>query len=135
MDIIDCDVHVLWKSVDELARHLPEPYRTHMKSGRRAFTYSGYYNPIGVRRRDATPPNGGSPGSDPAFTLVDLVDRFGNRGEKVTYVSDWEHLTPYYYHTLVEGVSIPENDLRPVSVTGGLPWEQAVFGNLPIGPV
>lgn len=68
-------------------------------------------------------------------TVNQLVDRFGNEVQNVAYVSDWEHLTPYYYYTLVQGAEMTTDDLRPVYVTGDLPWDQAVFANLPVGPV
>lgn len=74
MLIVDCDVHVRWKSKEELAPHFDEPFRTHFLNGRRAFTYSGYFNQTGPRRRDALPPSGGSAGSDPHFTASHLLD-------------------------------------------------------------
>lgn len=77
MQIIDCDVHVRWKSVEEIAPYFEEPWRTHVSKGRRAYGWNGYFNPIGVRRRDATPPGGGDPGSDPNFLIEDLIDQYG----------------------------------------------------------
>ncbi|MDF1516158.1 MAG: hypothetical protein P1S60_20280, partial [Anaerolineae bacterium] len=71
----------------------------------------------------------------PEVTFAQLVDRFQDKETHASYVSDWEHLTPYFYKTLVEGSAFSREDLNPVYVTGGLPWEQAVFNNLPNGPV
>ncbi len=64
-----------------------------------------------------------------------LVARFRGRGEHAAFVSDWEHLTPYFYHTMVGGVRVDGSDLRPVYVTAVTPWPESVFGNLPLGPV
>jgi len=64
-----------------------------------------------------------------------LVARFEGTGAGAAFVSDWEHLTPFYYHTLVEGLPVAEADLRPVYVTAAQPWPESVFGNLPLGPV
>ena len=64
-----------------------------------------------------------------------LLTRFEGQAENAALVSDWEHLTPYFYHTYVADVRVDEADLRPVYVTGSLPWSEAVFGNLPRGPV
>lgn len=74
--MIDCDVHVRWSSLEELARFLDEPWRTRLLSGYLPYAHNGYQNPLGVHRRDARPRGGGSPGSDPAFTIEDLVDRY-----------------------------------------------------------
>jgi hypothetical protein len=68
-------------------------------------------------------------------TFFDLVNRFKGKANNAAYISDWEHLTPYYYHTMVEGSELNPEDLQPVYVTSGLSWDQAVFANLPKGPV
>lgn len=71
-----------------------------------------------------------------ADAFVDeLQGRFADKGEGAALVSDWEHLTPLFYHTRVEGLSFDEQDLRPVYVTGVTPWIESVFDNLPRGPV
>ncbi len=67
--------------------------------------------------------------------IARLFARFQGKEEGAAFVSDWEHLTPYFYHTYVEGVTVAEADLRPVYVTGALPWPEAVFGSLARGPV
>jgi uncharacterized protein len=76
LEIIDCDVHVRWQAAEELAPYLAEPFRSYLRAGRRPYIYNGYFSPIGVRRRDALPPAGGSPGSDPQFTITDHVQRY-----------------------------------------------------------
>jgi hypothetical protein len=71
-----------------------------------------------------------------ADTFVsELHARFGGRGEAMALVSDWEHLTPFFYHTYVEGTAFSEDDLRPVYVTAVTPWVESVYGNLPLGAV
>jgi hypothetical protein len=67
--------------------------------------------------------------------IADLGARFEGKGEHAALVSDWEHLTPYFYHTYVEGWHIDAEDLRHVYVTSTQPWLESVFGNLPLGPV
>lgn len=64
-----------------------------------------------------------------------LKQRFAGQGEGGALLSDWEHLTPYYYSALVEGQPIDSRDLRPVYVTGAQPWVESVFANLPLGDV
>ncbi len=70
--------------------------------------------------------------------VAGVAERFagqGDAGRDAALVSDWEHLTPYFYHTYVEGLEIDPADMRPVYATGSLPWTEAVFANLPRGPV
>lgn len=63
-----------------------------------------------------------------------LHERFDGQGGGATFVSDWEHLTPYFYHTYVEGLSFRPEDLRYTYVTGATPWVESVFGGLARGP-
>ncbi|MBT8400891.1 MAG: amidohydrolase [Rhodothermia bacterium] len=74
--IIDCDVHVRWRSLEDLAEHLEEPWRSRLLQKRIVHPHNGYPNPIATARRDASPPEGGSPGSSPAFLAKDLLDRY-----------------------------------------------------------
>jgi hypothetical protein len=67
--------------------------------------------------------------------VAGLGARFEGEGERAALVSDWEHLTPYFYHTYVKGCQIDEEDMRHVYVTSTQPWPESVFGNLPLGPV
>lgn len=64
-----------------------------------------------------------------------LIERFAERKAEAALVSDWEHLTPLYYHLLVEDKPLDAEDLRPVFVSGDQPWPESVFANLPQGPV
>ena len=77
MNLIDCDVHPRWRHIDELAAHLDQPWRSYLRRGRVVHPHNGYPNPIATARRDATPPAGGSPGSDPRFTVEDHIERNG----------------------------------------------------------
>ncbi|HQE93589.1 MAG TPA: DUF2723 domain-containing protein [Anaerolineae bacterium] len=71
-----------------------------------------------------------------ADAFVDgLSARFAGRAEGATLASDWEHLTPYFYRSYVEGETFDAADLRLLYVTGSLSWADAVFGNLAAGPV
>ena len=72
---------------------------------------------------------------EPDRFVTRLVERFAGRNEHAAFVSDWEHLTPYFYATYVEGLPVDPADLRPVYVTGASPWPESVFANLPQGPV
>jgi len=72
---------------------------------------------------------------DADASVAALHARFDGQGEGATFVSDWEHLTPYYYYTLVEGLEFAEEDLTHIYVTGATPWVDSVFGSLAQGPV
>lgn len=73
---------------------------------------------------------------DDADAFVDgLFARFAGQGENAVLASDWEHLTPYFYRSLVEGQAFDAVDVRPLYVTASLPWTDVVFGSLPSGPV
>ncbi|MGW5366415.1 amidohydrolase family protein [Actinopolymorpha pittospori] len=63
--VVDTDVHNAFKSKTELLDFLPQEWhRQWAASG----TGGGvYYSPIGLMRRDAVPPGGGTPGNDPAY--------------------------------------------------------------------
>lgn len=75
--LIDTDVHPRWKSLEELARFLAQPWRDKLLSGRLVHPHNGYPNPVATARRDAVPPTGGSAGSDPEFLVGDLINRYG----------------------------------------------------------
>ncbi|MEJ5310408.1 MAG: DUF2723 domain-containing protein [Anaerolineae bacterium] len=71
-----------------------------------------------------------------ADAFVDgLFTRFAGRGEDAVIASDWEHLTPYFYRSLVEGQALNPADARPLYVTTSFTWVDAVFGNLSVSPV
>lgn len=70
--IVDCDVHHVPASPKEFDKYLPEGFRNVPRGG----PSHGYANPIGVMRRDAVPPGGGSPGSDPETMVKQLLDEY-----------------------------------------------------------
>lgn len=74
--LIDTDVHFRWHSTAQLVPYLAEPWRGRLRGGMVTYAHVMYHNVAGVRRRDATPPGGGSPGSDPGFLVADLLERY-----------------------------------------------------------
>lgn len=70
--IVDADVHHVPRSPKDFDPYLPEVW---LKSRRSAPSH-GHSNPVGVMRRDATPPAGGSPGSDPETMAKQLLDAY-----------------------------------------------------------
>lgn len=66
--------------------------------------------------------------------VEELRVRFSGTGASAALVSDWEHLTPYFYEQYVEGRVPAQQDLRPVYVTGATPWVESVYANLPLRP-
>jgi predicted TIM-barrel fold metal-dependent hydrolase len=72
--LVDTDVH---NDLGDLTEHLPRVWHDRW---RRVGSGAGSVhegNPRGVLRRDATPPGGGPPASDPQFVLSDHLDRYG----------------------------------------------------------
>ncbi len=74
--VIDCDVHYRWQSIEQIAPYVKEPWRSRLLRGASVYPNNTYFNVAGIRRRDAVPPDGGSPGSDPHFLIADLVDAY-----------------------------------------------------------
>jgi predicted TIM-barrel fold metal-dependent hydrolase len=75
--IIDCDVHPVGVQVKD---YLPERWRTYLADvGRRNYLDWGLTVPLrpGSARLDASPPDGGPAGSDPAFAREQLLDGMG----------------------------------------------------------
>jgi len=80
--IVDCDVHpVLPDGIASAFPYLPGEWRRRFEevsSTQHSFGgLGGFRHPLPPLKVDATPPNGGLPGSDPEFTRVDLLDRLG----------------------------------------------------------
>lgn len=72
LPVIDTDVH---NAVGDLTPYLAAVWQD--RWNRQKIGVGGIYvNPRGVLRRDATPPGGGAPASDPAFLVKDHLDRF-----------------------------------------------------------
>ena len=70
--VIDCDIHHTWPTDDELDPYLSPQWREYAAGAGRSgpipkWVESGYYNPHGVNRRDATAPSGERPGSSLAM--------------------------------------------------------------------
>lgn len=59
--LIDCDVHPIPKSTEEIRSYLAEPWKDRYRGSSRGF----FINPVHAMRLDATPPGGGPAGSDP----------------------------------------------------------------------
>jgi predicted TIM-barrel fold metal-dependent hydrolase len=72
--LIDCDVHVYPRSLDEIRDYMPMPWRDRFRGGGRGF----FGNPIHGSRLDAKPPSGDPAGSDPDFLREQLTDEFGH---------------------------------------------------------
>ncbi|MCC6180179.1 MAG: amidohydrolase [Chloroflexi bacterium] len=71
--IVDCDVHPMPHSVDEIKAYLPMPWRDRYTGGGRGF----FSNPVHGSRLDAFPAAGGPPGSDPDLLREQLIDQYG----------------------------------------------------------
>ena len=71
--IVDCDVHVYPRNLDDIKAHLAMPWRDRYNGGGRGF----FGNPVHGNRLDSVPPRGGPPGSDPDFLRQQLIDEYG----------------------------------------------------------
>jgi predicted TIM-barrel fold metal-dependent hydrolase len=69
---VDCDVHPMPTSQDEIRQYLKQPWRDRFGGGGRGF----FGNPVHGARLDSTPPGGGPAGSDPAFLRKQLIEEF-----------------------------------------------------------
>ena len=69
--IIDTDLHHQFPSATAVAEYMPEGLPFQYYSGG-----SGIAHPSGPFRRDALPPGGGVPGSDPVHVVRDHLDRY-----------------------------------------------------------
>ncbi len=75
--LIDCDVHVTWRALDELRPYLPREWQHRLRAGRGApriapafyLPYRGYHAEAAVAAKDAPP------GSDPETVARDWLDR------------------------------------------------------------
>jgi uncharacterized protein len=93
LSLVDCDVHPTFREgLRDLAPYLTAAWRARLgvggDGGRDMFgaartstiemPKSPFFTPSpGAFRKDAYPPGGGAPGSDPAFLAVDHLDRWG----------------------------------------------------------
>ena len=106
--LIDCDVHNYPDSIDDLTPFLSERWRAYIKQ-------SGFKSPYreqypkgfeGAARRDAWPPNGKMPGSDPDFARAQLLD---------AWHMDYAILNPLYYISAVHNLDFANALMRAVN--------------------
>lgn len=71
--IIDCDVHPIPKSLDQIRQYMPKYWQGRFRGGGRGLFYG---NPSHGHRLDAVPPEGGPAGSDPNFVRKQLMEPF-----------------------------------------------------------
>jgi uncharacterized protein len=78
--MIDCDVHPYVNNLDDVMRYMPRAWQERFRvqnielSGRSVHRYP---HPLGgALRKDAVPPSGGLPASDPGYVVEDLLDRY-----------------------------------------------------------
>lgn len=62
-----------------------------------------------------------------------LVTYFRGQGQRAVLLSDWEHMTPLWYHEYVDGLQLDPNDLSVVYVNK--PFVDAVWENIDRGPI
>jgi len=75
--IIDTDVHDDLKGPADLFPYLEKYWIEVIKLSGLPVPFHGYRSPVGVKRYDATPPDGGIPGSDPAHLISHYLDANG----------------------------------------------------------
>jgi hypothetical protein len=73
---IDADVHNAIASPKDLLPFLPKDWHSQWLSVGPDYS-GGWYSPIGVMRKDATPEGGGSPGSAPYYLKKHHLDNYG----------------------------------------------------------
>lgn len=74
--VVDCDLHNAFGANDDLLPYLDAPWREQWS----AIQYGlgpVYWTPIGKLRKDAVPPSGAAPASDPAYVLRHYMDPYG----------------------------------------------------------
>ena len=77
--LVDCDVHHALRSPKDLYPYLPAKWREHLATygSRRPVPFTGqspyFKSAPALSRKDAWPPNGGSPGSDLKFLQEQLL--------------------------------------------------------------
>ncbi|MGG1515418.1 amidohydrolase family protein [Paenibacillus oryzisoli] len=74
--IIDADVHNAIAKPQDLLPYLPKVWHDQWLAVGPGYG-GGWYSPIGVMRKDAKQPNGGTPGSDPQFMLKHHFEKWG----------------------------------------------------------
>lgn len=74
LKVIDCDIHNRM-IVRDFIPYLPPAWRRRMSEAGIGGVGAGYWSPVGVPRKDATPPGGGLAGSDPDFLIEQLIEK------------------------------------------------------------
>ena len=79
--VVDCDIHLTFRSEDQIIPFLPERWREHMRTYRR-HVRQGLHGTLThprmqVNRTDAVTPDGGPPGSDVDFMRAHHLDPNG----------------------------------------------------------
>ncbi len=72
---IDADVHNAIARPQDMLPYLPRVWHEQWLSVGPGYS-GGWHSPVGVMRKDAVPPNGGTPGSDPQHMLKHHLDRY-----------------------------------------------------------
>lgn len=76
--LIDCDVHITWRTLDELAAHLPRVWQSRLRAGRGTPRIQpAFYVPGCGFHKEAASATGGPPGSDPETLARDWLDGHG----------------------------------------------------------
>lgn len=73
--IIDCDVHQCVKSYDDLKPYMPRVWWDRLNAYNATLPFL-VYRPIPLERRDASPGNELTAGSDPEYAKIDFLDRY-----------------------------------------------------------
>jgi uncharacterized protein len=75
-ELIDCDVHQSIKDYRALHPYLPEAWRKYVTQRGFGGPTSGYITSVGLYRQDVKPPDGGEPGTDPAWLRKQLMEQY-----------------------------------------------------------
>ena len=76
--LVDCDVHVTWRSTDELLPYLPPVWQSRMRNARGTPRIQpAFYMPLRGYHKEAAAPPDGPPGSDPELLARDWLDGHG----------------------------------------------------------
>lgn len=152
--IIDCDVHLVPQSKEDMLSRMPEPWRSKLGS-RRANNSSGKegYAAYGAARRlDSFPANGLPPGSDPEMVYQQLFDDAGvdlgiivpemrytgdpaingalatafNHWVAETWLDRW-NLDGRFYGTIAVSLDDPAGAVREIEAWAGHPWFKQIL--------
>ena len=73
--IVDCDVHVYPRDIEEIKVHMAQPWRDiYHGEGRPFYMFAPMFH---GQRLDAVPPGGGDPATDPQFLSEHHLEKFG----------------------------------------------------------